>query len=258
MRVAVAPDRVVVYRSAAGQPERGIIDCTPGASAPHWGAALGALKDALKIAKRRTRVSVILSNRLVRFLLVPWSAELSSDDEWRTWIQHHFQKVFGAEAGRQEFRWQTQGPGQPLVASAVDKGLLEALAATIKGSGAQLVSVEPYLQLGFNRFRNQFTLSSQWWALLEPKHLTIALLHAGRFISLRTHLAGPDWAERLPVWLERERAVCEHQEASHEVFVYAPETADGVWPLCNGWNFRRLQGGAAASGAAFAMIAEEH
>jgi hypothetical protein len=260
VRIAVAPDRVVVYRSASGQPERGIIDCTPGAGAPHWGAAMGALKDALEIAKRRTRVTVILSNRLVRFLLVPWSAELSSDGEWRTWIQHHFQKVFGAEAGRQEFRWQTQGPGQPLVASAVDKALLEALEATIKASGAQLVSVEPYLQLSFNRFRHHFNLSSQWWALLEPKHLTVALLHAGRFISLRTHVAGPDWPERLPVWLEREWAICEHQEASHEVFVCAPETAAGAWPLCNGWNFRRLEGAASAesSGTAFAMVAEEH
>jgi hypothetical protein len=258
MRVALSPDRVIVSRSVGGQLERGIIDCAPKDGAPAWSAALGALQDALKIAGRGARVSVILSNRLVRYLLIPCSRELTSDEELRAWVQHHFQKVFGAEASRQDFRWQTQGEGEPLVASAVDQTLLEALEATVTSSGQQLISVEPYFASSFNRFRHLFTHSSHWWALLEPQLMTLALMHGGRFASLRAHVAGPDWAERLPVWLERERAVCEHGQTPREVFVYAPEAAHGVWPERNGWDFRRLENGNAAGLAAYAMLAAGH
>jgi len=121
------------------------------------------------------RVTVVLSNRLVRYAVVPFDAQVSGAEEELALARYHFVRVHGERAKSWELRLDEAPPGAPRLASAIDAGLPAAIRAAFAGSGARLASIQPYLMAAFNRSRRALARESAWLALAEGGRACLAL-----------------------------------------------------------------------------------
>ena len=202
------------------------------------------------MAKGRTRPRVVLSNRFVRYALVPWRAGLADAQEDLSYARHCFTKVYGKAASQWEMRLSRQPPEMPRVASAVDPELLEGLRSVCQRGGVSLRSIQPHLMVAFNGARGQLRQRSAWLALLEPGHLCLALLRDGHWSRVRNLRIEGSWREELPLILEREAFLADDPAVPHEVYVGTLDAGDLVLPEVDPWQFHALTPGPAADAAA--------
>ena len=135
---------------------------------------------------RRCSVTVILSNRFVRYAVIPWSDALATPAEEEAYVRHHFVKIHGERAKTWLLRWSESRPGAPRLASAVDAALIEALRKRFpKGAKAQLASVQPQLMNKFNEWRGFIPAQGAWLVLAEPERACVALQVEGRWRTVQ-------------------------------------------------------------------------
>ena len=155
-------------------------------------------EQALDAAQLSGRVTVVLSNQLVRYAIVPWSNALGSAAEEEAYVRHHFVRVHGERAKSWSVRASPDRDGVRL-ASAVDAGLVENVrAAFAQNSKAKLVSIQPALMAAFNRARKDIPRAGAWLVLAEAGRACVAL-YAGGWRAVQN--ARGAWEEVL----ERER-----------------------------------------------------
>ena len=145
------------------------------------------------------RVTVELSNDLVRYALVPWSDALSTPAEEEAYVRHHFVKVHGERAKSWALRASEAAPGEPRLASAIDAPLVDALRKAFEGKKAKLVSVQPALMARFNAARAALPGDGAWIVVAERERACVAL-HGARGWRSVQNARGP-WRAAL----ERER-----------------------------------------------------
>jgi len=260
LRVVLCPDQLMLMPVQRTLTLRGVrrsiqepqVVCLEGASAAQpWRAALLALETALPaaVAKGRTTATVVLSNQLLRYALVPWQAGLADAQEDLSYTRHCFTKVYGKAALQWEVRLSHQAPGKPRLASAVDAELLEGLRSMFARLGIALRSVQPHLMAAFNDARSQLRRRSAWLALLEPGHLCLALLRDGHWSRVRSLRIDSAWRQELPRILEREAFLVDDAAVPHDVFVGCPEAGELVLPEVDGWQFHALEPAPAVSSA---------
>jgi hypothetical protein len=138
-------------------------------------------------------ISVVASNRLVRYVVVPRTAGVSGDAEEAALARHHFLRVHG-ERSRD---WDVRYSRETGLASAVDTGLLQELRDRLKPH--RLVSLQPYLMAAFNRLRARVPKEGAWIVLPEAEATCVALYANGRWAGVAVNRAGSEEA------LERER-----------------------------------------------------
>lgn len=143
------------------------------------------------------RVTVVLSNHLVRYALVPWSSALGNAAEEEAYVRHHFARVHGERARSWAVR-ASPGSGDLRLCSAVDAELLESIRRAFDGSKAKLVSIQPALMAAFNRARRDIPRAGAWLVLAEAGRACVAL-YAGGWRAVQN--ARGAWEEVL----ERER-----------------------------------------------------
>jgi hypothetical protein len=147
------------------------------------------------------KLEVILSNHLVRYVVLPWSDALSTDDEWIAYAQHVFGTIYGAEAAAWRIRICDGGRGRSRVACAIDSGLFDSISAV-----ERVVSIQPHLMSAFNARRSEFGEEPGWFVLHEPGRLTLGLVADGEWKLLRNRQAAADWRDSLGDLLRRETA----------------------------------------------------
>ena len=218
------PERLTV-RLSPGElafEKRETFACDPHYGAEPWQGAIAALRGIA--LERRTRVSVILANALVRYAVVPASDALDDEAEEQAYLRHHFARVHGERAKDWVFRW-CEG-----LASAIDRRLLEALKASFPPKGkARLVSVQPALMTAINRWRGAFPAAGAWLVLAEQERACTALYAGRRWRSVANAKGG--WLELL----ERERLRVEAPAPDLVLLDGAPPPAEA-----GGWTFRGL------------------
>jgi len=229
--------RGVVRRELTNQ----IIPAPRGAEAP-WEGALEMLETALADAARsRSRATLILSNQLVRYALVPWSGALSDEEEEIAVARHCFRNLYGEVADTWELRLSPGKAGTTQLASAVDGHLPDALRELFGRLGMRIASIQPQLMAAYNANRSRLRGRNAWFVLQEPGNLCVARLHKGCWVSLRTLRVGSAWREELPVILEREAYLADSAALPEEVWLCATESPDGAQPLRERWKLERLQ-----------------
>jgi hypothetical protein len=173
LRVFVGPDHVAGVRVARGfgarrsaEPLR-TLRVEPGEAS---GASMLAALDTLFEERGRAakRVRVVLSNALVRYLVVPWSARITRAEERHALARHAIPSVFGAAATGWTFVVSPGGDDAHTLAAAVDTPLLEGLRAAAERGGATLASVQPLLMAVFNHWRRDVGRDAVSLLLLEP------------------------------------------------------------------------------------------
>ncbi|HUF79602.1 MAG TPA: hypothetical protein VMN03_00590 [Burkholderiales bacterium] len=273
LRIGLSPDRLIfaAYRGGLRPGSRhriaasGIVAVdASGAPGPHrrssdqplwnWQAAVDALPSALAAAAPgKPQATVILSNHFVRYAVLPWNAALNSGDEWLAYARHRMESVHGHAVAEWDLRVSATTRNGARMVCATDRALLEAVGARIAESGAELVSVQPYLMTAFNRMRERLETDACWLVLDEPGRLTLALIRDGGWCSIRSRRVNGDWRRNLPDILERESATLALEAPCTEVAIHSTEPFD--FPLPGEYRLRdlTLPHGTPATGQPLAM-----
>lgn len=190
--VSLEPETVAVCRVRGFLKKKlvkkDLLECDPSYGAAPWDGAVEALRKHLEALKtERLKVTVVLSNRLVRYALVPFDAALSGPEEELALARFHFTRIYGERARTWDLRMSEGGPGGARIASGVDEGLLKALRACFPAAARpRLVSVQPYLMAAFNLWKNQVGKEGAWLVLLERERACFALASRAGWQSVQS------------------------------------------------------------------------
>jgi hypothetical protein len=159
---------------------------------------------------QRADVTVVVSNRLVRYAVVPRSAQVSGEAEELELARHHFVRVHGERARD----WDVRYSPETGLASAIDKSLIEELKNQVR-----LRSLQPYLMAAFNRLRSRVPKEGAWIVLPEAQATCVALYAKGAWAGVSVSRATGETA------IERERMRMGSAQAPNTVL--SPPGNDG-------------------------------
>ncbi|MFC3530795.1 hypothetical protein ACFOLG_01215 [Vogesella facilis] len=185
--LAITPEQLVLRHAKAGwRPQFADIALTVDTAAtPGWQALLPQLEQLLHSRQwQRPVLSVVLSNRLARYQLLPWSDELHGAAEWLALARHSYRQVFGELAAGWRYRLSGSGYGRPVLACAIDEALLAGLQGICERLAIRLQLVQPYLMVAFNLWRKQLNVQDGGLLLAEPGLLSLASFRQGSWQSL--------------------------------------------------------------------------
>ena len=230
--VLMCPDRLLVAHRSRGLrpgPMTTTMVPVPASSegAAGWEPAAAKLEALLAATPqwRGSALRIILSNHFVRYVLVPWSDDLSNEKEHLVLARRHFALTHGPVAKNWAIRMSLDRPGECHVASALDESLVSRLSLAAAASHVKLVSLEPLLMAAFNRWRQDFREEAQWFVTVESGMLCGALVGRNRWIALRRWRTEDDWASELPLWLSREQLIGEESASVGALYLLAPSQA---------------------------------
>jgi len=225
VRIGISPQQVEMLRFAPGwkraAPERKTLVCagTQQRDATSWAPAVEALRELLAQPNlRRADATVVLSNHFARYLLVPWSASLVTDEEQLAFARMRFVQVYGEAAQRWMLRLSGGAAGSAQVATAVERPLIESLTTLLDNSPLTLRSIQPQLMELVNAERKAIG-GDAWLAVAEPGRVLLGLLRGERWLSLRNRpLNGETVA--LPELLEQERLMLGLEPGSEKICLH--------------------------------------
>lgn len=187
--IAIYPERVVWLRAGKGGRadviDKGIVSCAVETGAP-WRGALAVLPEALAAAgAAKNRVSILLSNRLMRYTITPNPDSANSREELDMMARYAFERAHGEAASGWEIRLSDAAPGRPALASAVDRELVVALHDSVGAAGARLASLQPYLMAAFNRQTEPMPNADGIFVLAEPERLCHVAWRSGGWCAVQ-------------------------------------------------------------------------
>ena len=228
VQIALSPHQVDMVRLVTGWKtqvkERKHVRCAQPGERPNWSAALVALREMLEQPDApKAPATLILSNHFVRYLVLPWSAELVTPAEEAEFARARFAQVFGDKARQWSIRTSSAPAGVERIAVAADAALLEALTHILEASGLTLESCQPALMAQFNASRSRIG-DNAWLVSAEPGRLLLAWIRGGQWRSVR---ARPLNGMPVPLrdLLDQERLLLSAQAPSEKVFVSAVDDA---------------------------------
>ncbi|HKO89416.1 MAG TPA: hypothetical protein VJU83_12985 [Burkholderiales bacterium] len=198
--VLLAPTEVQLVR----RPARGsALERRYPVNEPTWQTAAAALAHGLsELGWRNARLQVRLSNHFVRYALVPGADKLRNQAERIAAAQHQLRSLYGERADTWLIVPATVRGDNRLVA-AVDKGLVETLAAATAGPGLQLRRVEALLIWCYNQVRRRIDNRPTWLTIVEPGRLCVAYFDNKAWGFVRNERLRSAPQEEIPVILER-------------------------------------------------------
>jgi hypothetical protein len=221
LRISFAADRLVL-RANKARTSTVAVQVDPNVE---WRAAVDALP-AILGGFRNHDVSLVLADQFARYGLLAWNAALKTEAQWLALARHRLGTVHGAAAADWEVKLTETAPNGPRLACALDRALLDALAATFSAANARLVSVQPFLVAAFNRIRRTIGSGSCWLVIEEPGRLTLAFIQHGVWVAVRSRRADASWRAALPELIERESAFLALSEPCTRVIVCAQDDFD--------------------------------
>jgi len=209
-RIGVCADRILVSGAKALPVEQDF---------------LATLSQAL-VMRKEHQVSIVLADSFVKYMLLPWNAALKTEDQWLALARHRLATVYGAQAAEWEVKLTATAPQGARLACAIERGLVAAIAERCVAARVDLVSVQPFLVAGFNQIRDLAGAGSCWLVVEEAGRLTLAYLHKGAWIAVRSRRVDERWRALLPEIIERESACLALSETCTRVIVCAQEAFD--------------------------------
>jgi hypothetical protein len=186
---------------------------------PPWQAALDRLSQLIGEAVwQNAEVNIVLSNRLVRYATIPFSAQLKNYAEQEAFARYSLTQNFGAAVEQWALRIQHGKTGSPGLVSAVDHALLEGLRQACSAHELELRSITPCLMPVFNHHHKAIKSDPGWLVINEPGYSLFALLSGGELVAVNG--VCHDSIDELPVLLDRENLSGSFTEPCKSVYVY--------------------------------------
>lgn len=204
-----------------------------------WQQSLDKVSEMLGQAEwQNAEVDVVLSNRLVRYAIVPFNAQLQSYAEQKAYAGHYLSHAYGDDAVRWEIRIQQGKPDGKRLVSAVDSMLLDGLRQACARHKLKLRSVTPWLMQEFNRHSRKIKADPAWFVLKEPGYSLFVLLSEGELATVNGVSHGS--IRELPLLLDRENLAASLAEPCKAVYLDAPwENEQAAIPKM-GYEFNKL------------------
>lgn len=187
---------------------------------PIWTAAVGALGELLgSTGIRHARATIILSDHVVRYLVLPWNKELSNESERVEYARARFEQIHGDTARGWQVRIGNGVSGSARLAAAVDSALLEALRKILRLRNITMESCQPALTALVDG-ADALIGNDAWVIAAERGRINLAHLLDGKWNSVRTRPLG-DGPVVLEKLIAQERLLVAGAEADCKVFVNA-------------------------------------
>lgn len=136
-------------------------------------------------ARLAPRLDIVLSEHFVRWLPLPWQAELETPEEQEAYARHSFRAVYGEVARHWLVRCAAQPPGAAIPACAIDDALVAALRQLAAIHGCLLGSLRPLFAVAADRWQRKLPRGgTAWFAMLEPGRLSLGLLRNRRWQAM--------------------------------------------------------------------------
>lgn len=231
LRIVLAPDRLVLVRASRWRRRISERSEVPVAAAdgPAWAAAVAALRRALDGGPwRECDVHVVLSDRLVRYLLVPASAPgAAARVDGRVVAEHYFREAYGdLVSGWTCALDDTPGADGLRLAVAVDRDLVNAVTGCFGGDAFRLQTVVPAMIVAFNHFRREWTGTAQWFAVTERDGACLCLYQDGGWREIRNIAVSDDLAGEMARVIARESVLAGLECKAGEVAVLDLDALD--------------------------------
>jgi hypothetical protein len=216
VRVTLSPGHADAARLSRLRAGKALRSAARDLDDPGWKpAAAQAVPLIASLGVARASASVVLSNRFVRYLLLPWSPALRTHTDWQAFGRQRLSDVYGSEAAACSIL--VSGAGRAArVACAVDIALVEALRGSLAAAGHLLVSLRPRFSAWFDAGRRRAP-GDAWFVDHDGGQLTLGLSLAGEWRCFRQRRAGPDWQAELGSLLDREAALCGARDVERAV-----------------------------------------
>ncbi|NOU25059.1 MAG: PilN domain-containing protein [Methylotenera sp.] len=120
------------------------------------------------------QVHVLLSNTMIRYLVLPWQEAVFARKDWLAIAQHAFRKQYGAVAETWRVSLNIGAYGETVVAAAVDESLLVQLESSSKLLNFTIGSVQPLLMTLLNITPQP---NHDWALIAEPERLVLCRTH---------------------------------------------------------------------------------
>lgn len=162
-------------------------DAASAASADAWVPSLQCMARAFaSLHARGAGVRLLVSDHFSRYALVPWSESLVSDAERLAFARTVFKQLFGTMADTWAISLDDQPAGQPSIACAIDRDLLDSVREVCAANRLRLLSAAPLFSDRYNRHRRKFDARAFCVAHLEPGRMTLAFRGASGWLGIRT------------------------------------------------------------------------
>lgn len=231
--LAVYPDRLVWLR--AGQDGKEVV----AKGARPCSASQGVLALLPEVMREAGAVgcdvSILLSNRLVRYAIVHNPDSASGRQEVDLLTRHAFERVHGTAVDGWEMRLSSAAPGRAAFASAVDRDLLHGLRDVVAGSKAYIASIRPYLMAAFNQAIKR-SLGAGVFVQVEPQRISLLAWQEHGWIAVQQAHGDGDWQGNLPGTLDR-MLIGLGMENLREYHLFMPEMLPAGIPQ-DGWQAR--------------------
>ena len=197
----VAPRRIVLSRMKRGiRPvnvaERNCV--VENGDGNHWEPALQTLEACLEDAAWHNAAGrLIIANHWTRYAMVPWSDELTDQEERLQHARYCLSKTYGDVVTQWTVTLNEAPPGVPQVACAIPTELLSSILRLTGSRDLQVKSVQPQLIAAFNGWRDKLPKGGAWFVTLEEGSLSAAHFTATGWDRVRAVRIGDDWEVEL-------------------------------------------------------------
>jgi hypothetical protein len=222
LRIWLAPGEVRIRRLRRGLRPACVADATQVIdSTSDWRPALAALGPSLGPLAHGARARVVVSNRLARYAIVPWSDTLTREAE----LLAHARICLAESYGNTGPEWRVciseSSPGDAHVACALPAELVAQLRALLEAHRVPLLSVQPALIAAFNGCRQRLPQSACWFVNIEASVLVAARLAPRGWAQVYSARIGANWSTEL-LRLRTFARLAAQNSADARVFVTAP------------------------------------
>lgn len=196
-----------------------------------WAILARYLRQALNEPMCQSAVPrLVLSNHFVRYAVIPWNNELSTQDERLVYTKHSFTQAFGENVKGWDLRMSQSAYGQSTIASAIDRTLLNTIHSVFDELSMPLQAIYPHLMLTINHTFMEInnkklsynTMSDFWIVTIQNQRLCIALHDQSGWRLVKSLTAELDVMRQIKMLIHREIMNGNLQE-DLPVFVYAPD-----------------------------------
>ena len=174
----------------------------------------------------------VLSNHFVRYAVIPWNNELSTQDERLAYTKHSFAQAFGERVKDWDLRISQSSYGQSAIASAVDFRLLTKIHAIFDELNMPLQAVLPQLMLIINHVFDEIEkkdliqkvqqTDAFWIVMIQHQRLCLALYDQSGWRLVKNMVAEQDVMRQVKTIMHRE-IVNGNLKKELPVLVYWPE-----------------------------------
>jgi hypothetical protein len=243
MLVTLSPDEVS-YRiqSPVGRISKTaeVLPCVPESPTRPWEAACVVLAGAMaENMQRHMRLNVVVSDRLVRYLILPWRPGIASRAEWRAYALHNYESVYGEASRTWHLRIDLVPPGQPSLACAIDVDLIEGLRKIAEASASRLISVRPNFISIFNQRRASLRGSPLWFGVAERRSVCLGMQIDGVWRAIRNESAPDGLQAALPGMIGRMQCMAGGGNTG-TLYIHSPDATGSLPDSIGGLSVRAL------------------